>query len=158
VSEGIDDVDKSASLGSLAARRSTRLLGVKSIKRFQRFTATVLALLFLLFAGRVLWTVLSLHRSVVGGLVLVSVAASLGVGMLMNRPFALRGGALICVLLALALPIGLFSPFSVGDYLAEGHQPPSVTANLLWMVPLILLLLLTAYIVDPRDSRAPLRR
>lgn len=66
--------------------------------------------------------------------------------------WSLRAAAIICVFLAIILPIGLLNPFTAGDYLASGGDPPSVAPTLLWLVPADMLLLAVAFIVDPKKK------
>jgi dolichyl-phosphate-mannose--protein O-mannosyl transferase len=50
--------------------------------------------------------------------------------------WALRLAAVICLFVVVFLPIGLFNPFTAGDYMAAGNEPPSVVQTLLWLIPL----------------------
>jgi hypothetical protein len=67
--------------------------------------------------------------------------------------WALRLAAAICLLVVIFLPIGLFNPFTAGDYMAAGKEPPSVVQTLLWLIPLEALLLAIVFILDPRKKR-----
>ena len=66
--------------------------------------------------------------------------------------WSLRAAAIICVLLAIILPAGLLNPFTAGDNLVAGEDPPSVTQTLLWLVPAEILLLAVAFILDPKKK------
>jgi hypothetical protein len=91
--------------------------------------------------------------SSMGGSLIAVVAAVIAIGALFDRPVALRCLAGICLLLAFILPLGFFNPFSAGDYYAEGREPPTVFSTLVWMVPTVLLLLFTAFLIDPPNKR-----
>ena len=67
--------------------------------------------------------------------------------------WALRLAAAICLLVAIFLPAGLFNPFTAGDYMAAGKEPPSVVQTLLWLIPLEALLLAVVFLIDPRKKR-----
>ena len=67
--------------------------------------------------------------------------------------WALRLAAAICLLVVVFLPIGLFNPFTAGDYMAAGKEPPSIAQTLLWLIPLEALLLAIVFIIDPRKKR-----
>jgi hypothetical protein len=66
--------------------------------------------------------------------------------------WALRFTAAICLLVAIFLPIGLFNPFTAGDYMVSGKEPTSVVQTLLWLIPLEALLLSIVLIIDPRKK------
>ncbi|MCB2184514.1 MAG: hypothetical protein KQH63_21025 [Desulfobulbaceae bacterium] len=51
---------------------------------------------------------------------------------------------------AIILPVGIFSPFTVSDYMAAGAQPPSIGKTLLWLIPLEVLLLGLVFLLDPK--------
>ena len=68
--------------------------------------------------------------------------------------WALRLAATICILVAIVLPIGLFNPFTAGDYIAAGSEAPSVIQTLLWLIPLEASLLAIVFIIDPRKKKA----
>lgn len=62
---------------------------------------------------------------------------------------ALRLMAGIFILIAVVLPIGILNPFTAGDYMAAGREPPSVLSTLLWLIPIEVLLLVIVFIIDP---------
>jgi hypothetical protein len=66
--------------------------------------------------------------------------------------WALRLSAGGCLLLAIVLPVGVFSLFSVGDYMAAGQEVPTVTKTLFWLIPIEALLLGIALLIDPKKE------
>ena len=86
---------------------------------------------------------------------LISGAVFLGLAFAIFQQYrwALRLAAAICLFAAVLLPIGVFNPFTAGDYMVAGEEPPSVVMILLWMIPLEALLLAIVFIIDPRKKR-----
>lgn len=82
-------------------------------------------------------------------------ALLLGLAFAIFRQYrwALRLAAVICLLVVVLLPIGLFNPFTAGDYMAAGKEPPSVVQTLLWLIPLEVFLLAIVFIIDPRKKK-----
>jgi len=78
----------------------------------------------------------------------------LGLAFAIYRQYrwALRLVAAICLLVAIVLPIGIFNPFTAGDYIAAGKEPPSITFTLLWLIPLEVLLFAIVFIIDPKNK------
>jgi hypothetical protein len=124
----------------------TKLLALR------RPAAIICALLLLGAAGDLMYVYCTRHTSVVSP-VLAVLLLGLAFGVFKDRPLALRTLAFLCVLTALILPFGVINPLAVGDYLAQGRQPPTVEATLLWAVPVDLLLLFVAFLIDPRTLR-----
>jgi hypothetical protein len=62
----------------------------------------------------------------------------------------MRLTALVLLLSALVLPIGIFNPFTAGDYLTAGKAPPSIAITLMWLIPVEVVLLITAYVIDQK--------
>jgi hypothetical protein len=89
-----------------------------------------------------------IRHFIVGALLL-----GLAFAIFQRYSWALRLAAAICLLVAIFLPAGLFNPFTAGDYMAAGKEPPSVVQTLLWLIPLEALLLAVVFIVDPRKKR-----
>ncbi len=58
---------------------------------------------------------------------------------------------------AIMVPLGVFSPFTAGDYLAMGESPPTVSETLVWLLPLEIVLLLLVYLIDPKKPETPHR-
>ena len=83
---------------------------------------------------------------------IISGALLLGMAFAIYRQYrwALRLTAVILLLVVVFLPVGIFNPFSVGDLMVAGQQPPSVDQTLLWLIPLETLLLAIVFIIDPR--------
>lgn len=117
-------------------------------ERFARPVACLAALAMLVAAANMLWVFLTGYRSI-GGLIAALVLIAIAIGVLLDRQLALRCTATICMLMAFILPIGIFNPFAVGDYLAQGHEPPGVSMTLIWLLPIELVLLLATWIIDP---------
>lgn len=86
-------------------------------------------------------------------LVFGSLLLGLSYAIFRQYQWALRFAAAICLLAAILLPIGLFNPFTAGDYMAAGQEPPSVAQTILWLIPLEALLLAIVFIIDPRKKR-----
>lgn len=84
-------------------------------------------------------------RNIIQGTLLIGFA----VAIFRQYRWALRLAAAICLLVAVLLPVGLFNPFTAGDYMAAGREPPSVVQTLLWLIPLEALLLALVCIIDP---------
>lgn len=117
-------------------------------ERLVKPVACLVALVMLVAAARMLWVFLTSYRST-GGLIAVLVLIAVAIGVLRDRRLALRCAAAICVLMAFILPVGIFNPFAVGDYLAQGHEPPSVSMTLIWLLPIEVALLFATWIIDP---------
>ena len=66
---------------------------------------------------------------------------------------ALRTIAFIILMIALILPIGVFSPFTAGEQILAGGAPPSIAGTLIWLIPLEIFLLAVIYLIDPRSSK-----
>lgn len=121
---------------------------IVSRERLVRPVACLVALVMLVAAARMLWVFLTSYRSS-GGLIAVLVLIAVAIGVLRDRRLALRCAAASGVLMAFILPIGIFNPFAAGDYLAQGLEPPSVSMTLIWLLPIELVLVLVAWIIDP---------
>lgn len=120
----------------------------------RRITQACGVLILLLAAFDVLAMILG-HDWSVFVLIKSLVFAALGVGLLLGKVFARRATALLLVLAAIGLPIGYINPFNASDMMAAQGTAPSLGHILLWMVPLEMLLLFTAWAVDPlRRERA----
>jgi hypothetical protein len=78
------------------------------------------------------------------------VIAGLIFGLLKSSIVAYRAVAVICLLVAIITPIGIFNPFTAGDYFSEGIDPPSVGSTAIWLVPMEIGLLFTAFFLDFR--------
>src|SRR5437870_13286095 len=49
----------------------------------------------------------------------------------------------------------IWNPFTAGDYMAGGREPPTVSRTLVWLVPLEVGLLAMAFVVDPSNEKRP---
>jgi O-antigen ligase len=79
------------------------------------------------------------------GIVLVVSTTAFGLGLLTYRPWARTALALLCVLVSIVLPAGYINPFMAMETL----NPPPLQEILLWMVPLVVGLLVLAWLVHP---------
>lgn len=61
--------------------------------------------------------------------------------------------ALVILLMAIVLPVGVFAPFTAGDYLAMGESPPTVGETLMWFLPVEMALLFAVYLIDPKKAK-----
>jgi len=59
----------------------------------------------------------------------------------------------ILLLVAVLMPVGVFNPYRVGDYMVAGQQMPSVAKTLLWFIPLETLLIAAVFVIDPRKKK-----
>ncbi len=103
-------------------------------------------------ATRLVWVAAVYGRNIFTTGILVSLVLGLAYGIIRQHRWALRTAAGVAVLTAMILPVGLFNPFTAGDYIAAGLEPPSVGQTLLWFIPLEVLLLGIAYMLDPKKS------
>lgn len=86
-------------------------------------------------------------------LVLATLALGLAYAIIKQYRWALRLTTAILLVAAVVLPVGVLNPFSAGDYLVAGMEAPSVTQTLLWLVPVEILLLLIAFLIDPESKK-----
>ena len=117
----------------------------------RKVTAATCAGVLLVAAAQMLFVCATTHFTL-SGLVLSTLAIIIAVGLLRGSPISHRIAAAICLLSALFLPIAIFNPFAVGDYLAQSKDPPHVASTLLWLIPLELALLGTVFVLDRRKS------
>ena len=87
----------------------------------RRPTAILCAVLLAAAAVKMLWVYFTIHHSTVG-LVVSVLTLALAAGVLMDRPLALRLTALLCLLAAFVLPLGLLNPYAAMDYFREGRS------------------------------------
>jgi hypothetical protein len=118
----------------------------------RRPVAIICALVLLRAAGDLTYNYFACHASV-AALVLAVPLVGLVLGILKDRPFALRTVSFLCVLTAFILPFGINYPLAVGSHLAQGRQSPTVMTTLLWLVPIEFVLLFVAFLVDPRTLK-----
>jgi hypothetical protein len=98
-----------------------------------------------------LFVAITVHDSPWPGMLFTLVACALGVGVLKDHRWALRGTAAICLLFAVALPLSVFNPFVAMDLYRVGKPAPTVPETLIWLLPLEAVLLLTAFLLDPKN-------
>ena len=111
-----------------------------------------------------LWAIINLIFAIgekldIGHLALGILFSVLSVGIYVNNRWALRLASATFLLVAIVLPIGAFSPFTAGDFLASGKETPSITKTLLWLVPSEALLLFIVAVIDPlkKDTKKAVR-
>jgi hypothetical protein len=123
------------------------------IFRAQRYAARLYAALLALAAIRVVWVALPLYFNVwpmLFSLVLIAWSCAL----LKVAPMAMRFTGAICLLAALFLPLGIFNPFAAMDSAVSGSNPSSIMQSLIWFVPIEVILLASAYILDFSQATA----
>ncbi len=123
-----------------------------TLLHLQRYVAIAFAAFSVLASARVIWATWAADVTV-GGIIVALVLCLLAFGLSANNGAALKAMAVTCLLTALALPVEIFNPLAVGDYLAAGEEPPPFPGALLWAVPLEIFLLASAYVLDlPREK------
>ncbi len=125
----------------------------QALARHRGHAARLFALLAVAVAG---WLVVAgWHHGMTAPRIILALAlCALAYGLARNDQEMLRLTGGMCVLAAIALPVTVFNPLAVGDYLAEGSQPPDFPGALAWMVPLELFLLAFAHVfgLKPADA------
>jgi hypothetical protein len=89
------------------------------------------------------------HGSVIGIFAFVFGIGGLGVGLVFHKFWARRIAAALCVCVAIFLPLGEVNPFTAMD----SPDPPSLSALLAWIIPTVVGLLATAWLIDPPRQR-----
>jgi hypothetical protein len=92
-------------------------------------------------------------QSILSNIIFGALLLGLAFGIFRQYRWALRLAAAMCLFVIVLLPIGLFNPFTAGDYMVAGMEPPSVIQTLLWLIPLEALLLAIVFIIDPKKKR-----
>ena len=127
------------------------------MKNFQtqirKFTIIGCSCLCVLISARSFFFAATRAQGLLRNLIFGALLLGLAFAIFRQYRWALRLAAAICLLVAVLLPIGLFNPFTAGDYMAAGKEPPSVVQTLLWLIPLEALLLAVVFIIDPRKKR-----
>jgi uncharacterized membrane protein len=118
--------------------------------KLRQATIIVFSILCVLTSARIFFVAASREDGSVINLVFGAVLLALAFAIFRQYRWALRLAAAICLLVAVILPLGLFNPFTAGDYMAAGKEPHSVMMILLWLIPLEVLLLSIAFLIDPR--------
>ena len=109
--------------------------------------------IFLLLGVRFALSALDSNGSMIITLAIAVFFFILSYGLFKAHRWVLRSSAFMFLMSALVLPIGIFNPFTAGDYLAAGKQPPDVKYTLLWLIPVEILLLAVAYMLDPKRGQ-----
>lgn len=84
-------------------------------------------------------------RDPLGSAVLAGALLALGIGLWLLQFWARRMTAALCLLVAVLLPPGVINPFAAMDV----ASPPTLGGILAWLIPVVILLLATAWLVDP---------
>ncbi len=122
-------------------------------KRVGSAIALCCAAVCILLAARVIWMAATGGESLTIAVVSAGLALGLALGLIRHSRWALRTLAAMFLLAAIILPAGIFSPFTAGDYLAARREPPTVSTTLEWLVPVEVVLLLIAFVVDPSNEK-----
>jgi len=101
-----------------------------------------------------LWALINIIFSIgekgnTGHVILGIMFSLLAIGIYRQNQWVLRLTAAIFLLIAIILPIGILNPFTAGDYMVSGKEPPSVMLTLLWLIPIDTILLGIVIIIDP---------
>jgi len=121
------------------------------LKRLRKPTAIGCSLMFVIIAARNIWGAVAYDRDIPTTVIIVTLAIGLAFGLFRQFRWALRSSAAIFLLIAVFLPVGVLNPFTAGDYMGAGIDPPSVARTLVWLVPLEALLLATVYVLDQKE-------
>ena len=129
------------------------------MKRFlQKYAAWGCALLCLLLGVGMARVVAVGRGSWVVTAVMLLPVAGVGYGLWRQLRWALRTTAIMLLLAAVIFPVGAFSPFMAGDYLAAGAEPPSLFRTLAWLVPVEATVVALAWVLDPEKRPAASNR
>lgn len=111
------------------------------------------SLLCLLISARSLFLAATQPQGIIKNLIIAALILVLSFAIFRQYRWALLLTAAIFLLVAILLPIVLFSPFIAGDYITSGREPPTVAENLLTLIPIEVLLLLIIFFIDPRKKK-----
>ncbi len=115
----------------------------------------------IIFGSSFLCVLLSAHRfflaatraqSILNNIIFGALLFGLAFGVFRQYRWVLRGTSFVLLMLAIILPVGVFNPFTAGDYLAVGKETPSVPQTLMWLIPVEFLLLAIIFIIDPKKE------
>ena len=109
--------------------------------------------LFVIMGVRFFWDALHSNGNIIVAVTVSVILFILTYGLLNDHRWASRGSALIFIMTAIILPAGIFNPFTAADNMVAGEQPPTVQHTLLWLIPVEVLLLTIAFIIDPKRNR-----
>jgi len=118
------------------------------IDRLKRPTEIGCALFLAVAAARYLWIAVFNTRGSTAAVVMMIITGSIAFGLMKQQRWAVRACTALLVLIAVILPVGLFSPFRAGDMMAAGIEPPSVLQTLAWLVPVEVIMLAIMYVLD----------
>lgn len=121
--------------------------------QLRRYTIIGCSFLCVLISARSFFLAAAHAQDILRNLIFGTLLLGLAFAIFRQYRWALRLAAVICLLVVIFLPIGLFNPFTAGDYMAAGKEPPSVVQTLFWLIPLEALLLAIVFIIDPRKKR-----
>jgi len=122
------------------------------MRRLRRPVTIGCALMFSVVAVRMIWVAVGQDGNILTTVIFAPLMLGLAFGLLRQFRWALRTTAALFLLIVILLPGGLFNPFTAGDYIASGKNPPTVTTTLFWLIPLEAFLLTIVYILDPRGK------
>lgn len=122
------------------------------MRRVHRPVTIGCALMFSVAAVRIIWVAAVQDRNIFTPVILSLLMFGLAFGLLRQFRWAFRTTAAVVLLNVIVLPAGLFNPFTAGDYVAAGKNPPSVITTLFWLIPLEAFLLTILFILDPRGK------
>ena len=119
----------------------------------RRLTIIVCSFLFAVGSARYLIFAATRDNGIFTNFLIGVLLLGLAFAIYLKYTWALRTVAAVCLLVVIILPIGLFNPFTAGDYITSGKEPPSIPQTLLWLVPLEALLVSIVFIIDPRKKK-----
>jgi len=119
---------------------------------FQKPASLFVGVILGAIALRLFWLMAIVNDTRIARGLFGTAVMALAVFLVKQKRQALRTTACILIVTACLLPVAVFNPFTAGDYLAAGKEPQPVSVSLTWMIPVELLLLFLAYILDPRKS------
>lgn len=120
--------------------------------KIRKYAAIASSLGFVGLALRIIHIAISDGRSLITASIIILFCLILAFGLFRQIAWAMRTAALIFVLAAIILPVGVFNPFTAGDNLLAGEGLVSIMSTLLWLVPLEFFLLGVAYALDIRGN------
>lgn len=121
-------------------------------QQLRKYTIIGYSAFCILLSGHSFFFAATHDQGIISHLIFGALLLGLAFAIFRQYRWALRLTAAICLLVAVILPIGVFNPFTAGDYIAVGKAPPSVVQTLLWLIPFEALLLAIVFIIDPREK------
>jgi hypothetical protein len=122
-------------------------------KKPSRLLRCCVGTIFIIMGIRVLWKTFVFHGGMTAATIVSLLLFILAYGLFNDHRWALRSSAVMVWIIAIILPVGIFSPFRAGDYMAAGIQPPDVTHTLLWLIPIEIILLAVGFVLDPKKDK-----